>query len=257
MKTLLCCIAKREQLYIKEWVDYHLRIGFTAVKIYDNEDTPGSMNSLRRPDVQIVHFPGPVKQMPAYTDCLKETSYDFIAFFDVDEFLVLRSHANVSDWINHVLSLAPSGPDSVGAIGINWLFFGAAGLTAYVPAPVLERFTMSSKEPDRHVKAIVRPRMASGIPNPHFANLAPGKLTVNTDGIPFLGPWNDRIKPETSAVLHHYYTKSKQEFYEKCKRGRADIVQKRNFEVEWSSRAVAHNDVRNTSAMDCLQRCNK
>ena len=94
MRTLLCCIAKHEQRYIQEWIDYHLRIGFTAVKIYDNEDAQGTLDFVRRPNVQIVHFPGPVKQMQAYTDCLNETSYDFIAFFDVDEFLVLKNIMN-------------------------------------------------------------------------------------------------------------------------------------------------------------------
>ena len=33
---VICTIARKENLYIKEWVDYHLSIGFTHIYIFDN-----------------------------------------------------------------------------------------------------------------------------------------------------------------------------------------------------------------------------
>lgn len=36
MKTALVCIAKDEDDYLKEWVDYHLRIGFDEIFVYQN-----------------------------------------------------------------------------------------------------------------------------------------------------------------------------------------------------------------------------
>lgn len=38
VKTLVCCIAKDENLYIREWVEHYKNIGFTNVVIYDNND---------------------------------------------------------------------------------------------------------------------------------------------------------------------------------------------------------------------------
>lgn len=33
-KSILCCIAKNEDNYINEWVEYHLKLGFDRVVIY-------------------------------------------------------------------------------------------------------------------------------------------------------------------------------------------------------------------------------
>ncbi|WP_368044404.1 glycosyltransferase family 2 protein, partial [uncultured Desulfovibrio sp.] len=32
----VCLIAKDEEYYLKEWCEYHLRIGFDSIIIYDN-----------------------------------------------------------------------------------------------------------------------------------------------------------------------------------------------------------------------------
>ena len=38
IKVALCCMAKKENLYLREWVEYHLEMGFTHIFIYDNND---------------------------------------------------------------------------------------------------------------------------------------------------------------------------------------------------------------------------
>lgn len=36
MKVALCCIARLENKYIKEWVDYYLNLSIDTIFIYDN-----------------------------------------------------------------------------------------------------------------------------------------------------------------------------------------------------------------------------
>ena len=38
MRVVVCAMAKNEHLYIKDWVNHYLRIGFDKIYIYDNDD---------------------------------------------------------------------------------------------------------------------------------------------------------------------------------------------------------------------------
>ena len=40
-KTLICCIAKLENHYIREWVEWYKNIGVTNICLYDNNDIDG------------------------------------------------------------------------------------------------------------------------------------------------------------------------------------------------------------------------
>ena len=41
MKTALCAIAKNENLYIREWVEYYMKLGFSNIILYDNNNING------------------------------------------------------------------------------------------------------------------------------------------------------------------------------------------------------------------------
>ena len=38
MKTTIVAIAKRENKYIREWIEYYLKLGFDNIVLYDNND---------------------------------------------------------------------------------------------------------------------------------------------------------------------------------------------------------------------------
>ena len=40
-KVLFCCIAKLENLYIREFVEYYKNLGFDNICLYDNNDEDG------------------------------------------------------------------------------------------------------------------------------------------------------------------------------------------------------------------------
>ena len=41
LKTLICCIGKNENKYVREYVEWYKHIGVSHIRIYDNNDIDG------------------------------------------------------------------------------------------------------------------------------------------------------------------------------------------------------------------------
>ena len=212
IKVALVCIAKNEDDYIQEWIDYNFKLGFDHIYIYQND----WRYQVDQPNVTKIEYDGVGRQNEAYNDFMQERSesYDWVAYFDVDEFLVLKKHFNVKDFINSYIEH--------NIIGINWRLFGDNGLTEKGDdLSVLKRFTKRGGDLNPHVKSIVKvtnPPMRVGIHTSEKENA----LVVGTNGNTFTGPLNYECDYRI-AQLNHYFTKTKQEFIEKVNRGRASI----------------------------------
>lgn len=76
-----------------------------------------------------------------------------VAHIDTDEFIVLKKHNNIVDFINEYMV------DNCEGIGMNWRFFGSSGHTEKINSPVTERFTMCGKNGNRHIKTLLDPLM--------------------------------------------------------------------------------------------------
>ena len=232
----ICCIALNEDLYIDEWLDYHLNtIGFNHIYVYDNSD--GGTLKISRKNVTVIHMPGPVKQVPVYNNFMENFAefHDWCAFIDVDEFFVLHKHSSIKEYLEE-LSTAE-------AIGVNWLMFGSGGQERYEPRPVMERFVTPSHDhgANQHIKCIVKTRNlpVNGydiqIRPPEFQNChfpqdtpiavhVPGGRIGVVHNTPFNENWDHSI-----IQLNHYFCKSREEFELKIKRGRADTNEKRTI----------------------------
>ena len=99
-KVALVAIAKDEDHYLKEWVDYHLKIGFSEIFVYQN-DWEYKNGDINDPRVHLEHISGVGIQNKCYNDFINKNyeKYDFIAFFDIDEFLWLRNKNDVKDFL--------------------------------------------------------------------------------------------------------------------------------------------------------------
>lgn len=208
MKVALVCIAKLEDNYIDEWIDYHLKLGFDDIFIYENN---WRYNKDREHVIKIP-FDGEVKQIISYNTFIQSYAgaYDWAAFMDVDEFLVLKKHKNVHEFIIDY--------QEYDGIGVNWVLFGDNNLLA--PADnysVLNRFTKRQKGVNEHIKSIIKlnKKVIMRVHNPTNINL------IDTNKHNFRGPFNSK-GDDTIAQINHYFTKTKSEFIEKRNRGRAD-----------------------------------
>lgn len=148
MKTLLCCIVKQENLYLRNFVEYYKNIGFTNIVLYDNNDENGEYpqqvigDYIANGFVIYVDVRGKHRyQLEAYTECYNRYSndYDWIAFFDVDEFLSIQSGKQIGEL------LSEGKYSDADVIHFYWMIYGDNGLVHYDGRPVYDRFLVPNK----------------------------------------------------------------------------------------------------------------
>lgn len=237
MKIALVCIAKNEDNYIAEWVEYHVKLGFENVFVYENN----WRCKYEHPKLIKIPFDGVSQQINAYNHWLtnKKNEYDWVAFFDVDEFLVLKKHKNVQDFV-----LDYKGRNG---IGVNWYMFGNNGHEKVDGEfSQVRRFTKRGEKMNHHVKTILNcsTNCRMSVHNPN------GVVIVSPNGISFTGPFNKTPNDEI-AQLNHYYCKTPEEFMKKCDRGRADTAYHKNkFEVNYAPENL--NEVEDLNAFNFM-----
>jgi hypothetical protein len=212
MKIALVCIAKNEDNYIQEWCDYHLKLGFDDIFIYQNN----WRTDINGDNIHKFEIDGVAKQRDAYNKFINDyhNEYEWGAFFDIDEFLVLKKHNNVKDFINEY--------NDFPSVGINWVLFGDNNIkTIDGDYSLIRRFTKRQNQVNNHIKSIVKLQQGlfMDVHNPHSIWVDTHK---NHNSGPFTQVHNDDI-----AQLNHYFCKTEIEFIEKCDRGRADTPQYR------------------------------
>ena len=216
MKIALVVIGRQENKYAREWVEHHLRVGFHHIFIADNnhdgeehfEDVLGDFVTKGR--VTILNYRNKVAyQRQAYATIYAkyQKDYDWMAFFDFDEFLDIRKGT-----LQELLSVSPFMP----AVRINWECYGDNGLVIYDDRPCWERFSKPLPHPlhvqykshaeNDHVKSIVR----GGLGNICFKH--------NPHVIGDMSPFRE-YDPNDRAVLRHYITKTAEEWLWRSKRG--------------------------------------
>lgn len=221
MNTALVCIAKNEDNYIEEWIAYNIKLGFSHIYIYTNNWIYRTTN----PQVTLIDFPGEQQQLNAYNSFILSyrDKYDWAAFFDVDEFLVLNKHKTLKDFLIEY--------NDCNAIGINWAIFGNNSHQKVIDNNynVLSRFTRRNDENyvmNIHIKTIINLSFKNHrFINPHHISGNWYNLNKQIRS----GPYNEPVD-WTIAKLNHYFTKSNEEFLSKIDRGRADMLQKRQYD---------------------------
>jgi hypothetical protein len=241
-RTVICAIVKFEEAYLDEWIDYHWGVlGFTHFYIYDNsyhfdlEQWGQEQVKAGRP-VTVRHHTGLGQQTAVYQDCARRLVTgdlaDSVAFLDIDEFVVLRKHERIHEFMDEYCPR--------GAVSLNWVTMGTDHRRAYEPLPVSHRFVQRwSNDTDRllgnkfwHSKTITRVRDIDleGEFNAHYVTLKEPWQRVDTHGRAFK-PHGKVNMDETNEVagIFHFRSKSFKENVEKFKRGR---VSKMAFDIE-------------------------
>ena len=211
MNVSLVCVAKNETPYLEEWVDYNFKLGFDKIIVYQND----WRTDLVRDNLIKYELDGLNKQRDSYRHHVmnNQGENNWTAFFDVDEYLVLKKHNNIKDFVSDY-------SDSYG-IGVNWVLFGDNGYERVIDNEysLLKRFTKRQDGINPHVKSIVK------ITNGLIMDIHnPNHYIMDTNYNKFIGPFNPK-GDDNIAQLNHYFCKTKEEFQQKCDRGRADTDQ--------------------------------
>lgn len=206
MRTALIAIAKNEQLYIAEWIEHHLSLGFDGLIIADNDDE--LILSGFASDRVIIEDYTKIDgvQTKAYTELFDKYRKDFDWFFfcDIDEFLV------VEEGLDKFLA---SFPPKTELIRLNCKHFTDNDELDVIDGDyrVFERFkTPIETDNDRFCKCFVH----RNIRNRHPYVFAHGVFLVGLRVFDALGrpcP-NDNRKTPTAVLqrawVNHYRTKT-------------------------------------------------
>ncbi|MBS1095959.1 glycosyltransferase family 2 protein [Gluconobacter wancherniae] len=155
-KSLVAC-ARWENQYIVEWVNYHKSIGFDHIYIYCNDDDPSSLYekiipflSGDNPFITFIHYNLVGLQFQMYFHFLWKysTENEWIMFFDIDEFLLLRDVNNIDRFIENY--------NKYDAIYFNWCSFGNNGYETRPEGSVLINYTKREDGATPFTKVLIK-----------------------------------------------------------------------------------------------------
>ena len=230
MKTAICAIAKNENAYVNDWVNYHLALGFDKIYLYDNNDpeTPFVGDFIEQASkVEIIDWHVEeehiLNQVAAYNDFAEKYGqlYDWCAVIDIDEYIFLNV-ASIKDF----LSKAPDGKN----ILLNWRVFGDDDIVVGdEKTPVYQRF----KEPKFTWQYGAYKSIVNFKANPQYRAFSPHHFSDTIEKQPcrdsnfditryeydfLVGSYKDLAK--RTCYVAHYQTKTLAEFMKyKYKRG--------------------------------------
>jgi len=241
-------IVKNETPYIAEWMEYHLLVGFQKFFIYDNESDDNLREYLepyiKDGIVEYTYFPGKRQQLIAYNDAISRYKYSsfWIAFIDIDEFLVPVSAQTISEFLGEF--------EDTPGIEINQVMYGSGGHQTKTDGLVMERFkdhSLYDYPANRGVKSIVNPRYVFYMESAHMANYFNGERSVNTHKVKNTVPSLDRPALHEGIRRNHYACKSFEEFTARIDLGRVFSSGKLSVD-EFYKRD--RNEIKNDTIMD-------
>jgi len=253
MYPVIVCIAKKEDDYIEEFVKYHLALGFKHIYLYDNEDIPKYNNLLHKYEnnITFTHLPYNNYNKPVQYVALDDfiNTYLFtsnnithVAHIDVDEFIVLKKHSNICDFIDEYIVGDCQG------IGMNWRYFGSSGKTEKTNEPNTIRFTMCGQNGDEHIKTLFKKDNFIGFVTCHSV-LFSNSFTKSTNSDIICSPFNKNI--DFSVIqLNHYKCKTLNEFRYIRTRQRADVIGNINEDVDQYFKLFDINEIEDLYAFD-------
>jgi len=255
IKPVIVCVAKLEGDYIEEWVKYHLALGVSKIYLYDNEDVSTYPSILHKYTDKLIinhiphnHVPNKVAVQYLILDHFIGSYYmsndiTHIIHIDIDEFIVLKKHANIVEFIKEYIT-----GDCAG-IGMNWRFFGSSGHLEKSNEPITQRFTRCDLKGNEHIKTIFDKRYYQHFCTPHDIKTHPGYHIKSTNGNRIVGPFNYNID-HSVIQLNHYKCKTLPEFRYVRSRGRADMVEQTVENIEKLFSEFDRNESEDFTARD-------
>ena len=227
-KVCLCTPAKNENRYIREFVEHYEKYGVDKIFLYDNNDIKGEKfdeilrDYIEKGFVEVRDWRGKAKAlMQMMNDCYQTNYqiYDWLIFYELDEYIHLSNYTNVKPFLN-----LPRFKHCE-VIYLNLICHTDNNLIYYDNRSLAERFPRTVPKYKKggyrlEIKSILR----GHIPNIEITN----NHLLSTDLHNCNGYGNkNRYYYKTYSnqndyknyYIDHYYSKSTEEFIEKLNKG--------------------------------------
>ena len=169
----------RDENNIKEWVAYHLLLGFDFIYIFDHKSQiplKGQFLNFNKDKFQVYvsrcELEGAIKDtlITMAANIATKMNAEWMLYLDADEFLFINND-NIKD-VDHMLSYYKHA-DSV---SFNWLMFGSNFHKNNPNGFLIEDYTRSSEYLNDHLKTFFRPKEFES-PNAHRSEVK-NKLAI-------------------------------------------------------------------------------
>ena len=135
-EIILSTLVKNEDAYIKQWIDFHLRLGITRFIIYDNSDS-GTLTHVLNDYVENqqvlliqwnVPYLLPNSGISGQTTQQNHSIYAFnqckyIGLFDIDEYINMQRHTNIHTFLEDMIQLYSIPIKKIGSFTMKNKFF--------------------------------------------------------------------------------------------------------------------------------------
>jgi hypothetical protein len=222
--------VRNEAPNLVEWLEFHRLVGVEHVFVYDNASTDRTWDVLMHYqesgfvtatpwDFQYGDASGISAQALAYTHSLLSfgNQWRWMAFIDIDEFLFPAE----SDDLRTLLE----GYAELPGVAVFWSMFGTSGHLTKPEGLVIQNYTLRTPFPvGTKIKSIVDPRRVDRVRGPH--RITEPLFDERRRRLPLSQKYDfqhnlstqDMYSPTSDIFrLHHYYTKSWEEFTAKAR----------------------------------------
>jgi hypothetical protein len=248
LKICVCTVGKKENRYIREFIEFYKNNGVDKIFLYDNNKVDGEKfnevinDYINSSFVDVLDWRGNSDYLGMLNDCYKKNnqSYDWLIFYDIDEYIHLKHYANIKPFLNEEKF------DNCKKIYLNRVFHTDNNLLLYDNRTLQVRFpTIESKpltinnESILYVKSIIRGNLTNIAFNCKY------KLVTELKGCNGYGKDVDLLglnldKPDfENYYIDHYFYKSLEEFMEKLN----DVGYDSDFKNEAIGRFFQHNNI--------------
>ncbi len=228
LKVCLCTLGKKENKYIREFVEHYRKYGVDKIFLYDNNDIDGERfeevinDYINEGFVELINWRGESKALiKIINNCYQNNHdiYDWLIFYEIDEFIYLKTFNNIKDF------LSQKAFDKCKSIQLNWVHRSDNNQFNYQNKPLAVRFREKGENVKQKfnklafIKTIIRGHM-----NNITISLV-HRLSLKIKGCDGFGKKANlkgilAIKPDYEYFyINHYYGKSVDEFIEKLRRG--------------------------------------
>ena len=204
---------------VRDWVNYHRRIGVDRLFIYDNnmENDLLEREFEKRDDVEIVYWPWRKSQETAQNHFLvmAKTRCKWVLLCDADEFVnVGRDEQTLRNVLRNV-----ERDESVGGVSVSSLTMGSSGHYSRPATGSLAEIYRHRLKEDKHIrKPIVLAEDVIPRSRVHNLPLVKGKRSLK-----FVEPLQDQQPSEDYLFLVHFSRPSWLEFFRKNSLGRSAL----------------------------------
>ena len=224
-KVCLCSPAKKENMYLKEFIEHYKSYNVDNIFLYDNNDINGEHfeevinDYVKSGYVKIINFRG--KKNVFYkmlNDCYKRNylKYDWLIFYEIDEYIFLSNYNDIKKF------LIEDKYNNCETIQLNWIMHTDNNNIYYENKPLKIRFPETKTSfKIAGIKSILKGKI------PNITINCVHKINSNLktcDGFGrrtnISGAGTDRLDNQY-YYIDHYFCKSTEEFVNKLNKGDA------------------------------------